>query len=507
MRASNAEIADLLERVGDLLEAQHADGYRVRAYKNAAQTCRTLERPLWEILEEGGLKALIALPTIGKSLATSIEEYLHTGRLGLLDRLEGQVSPEDLFTTLPGVGDELAHRIHDELGIETLEELEVAAHDGRLSQVHGIGDRRAHAIRDELAAVLARSVRRRARRVRAREQAEEHDHPTVAAILEVDEEYRTKSEAGSLRRIAPRRFNPTGEAWLPVLHATREGWHLTALFSNTARAHRLGTTHDWVVVIYEQDGHEGQYTVVTEHAGPRTGMRVVRGRLGLGLFPARVGVAHQTVAHSVADGLRAGGNIDLLVDVFEVGANGVGGDVVDLRDLGVGQTRAHASQDLELGPREGGVGFAGVVPALREVEQATRGRLRQRDLDGALLGHVAEDQRASDDVPRVVERLGGVHVEFRAGGLVDGHLAHDRAVFRQRLVPELGHLRIAKQLLERLADGAARVEPQDALRHAVRPRDLSASAHHHDSDAEAVERVDEFACNFVVEIAALLHAC
>ena len=130
----------------------------------------------------------------------------------------------------------------------------------------------------ELAAVLSRSVRRRARRIRTRERAEQEHRPTVAAILEVDAEYRDKASANELRRIAPRRFNPSGEAWLPVLHTARESWYFTALYSNTARAHRLGMTRDWVVVVYELDGHEGQCTVVTEHAGPRKSQRVVRGR-------------------------------------------------------------------------------------------------------------------------------------------------------------------------------------------------------------------------------------
>lgn len=58
------------------------------------------------------------------------------------DRLEGEVAPEDLFTTVPGIGDELARRIHDALEIETLEELELAAHDGRLQTVDGFGPRR-----------------------------------------------------------------------------------------------------------------------------------------------------------------------------------------------------------------------------------------------------------------------------------------------------------------------------------------------------------------------------
>jgi hypothetical protein len=53
---------------------------------------------------------------------------------------------------------------------------------------------------------------------------------------------------------------------------------VTALFSNTARAHALGRTHDWVVLFYERNGDEGQCTVVTETRGPLAGRRVVRGR-------------------------------------------------------------------------------------------------------------------------------------------------------------------------------------------------------------------------------------
>ncbi len=66
---------------------------------------------------------------------------------------------------------------------------------------------------------------------------------------------------------------------MPILHAEREGWHFTALFSNTARAHDLGRTHDWVVIYFYDDDHrEDQCTVVTEAHGPMTGERVVRGR-------------------------------------------------------------------------------------------------------------------------------------------------------------------------------------------------------------------------------------
>lgn len=107
----------------------------------------------------------------------------------------------------------------------------------------------------------------------------EIDRPSVATLLEVDGEYRKKAKAGDLPRIAPKRFNPEGRAWLAVLHADREGWHFTALFSNTARAHELMRTNDWVVLyFYGSDHREGQCTVVTETRGPLEGRRVVRGR-------------------------------------------------------------------------------------------------------------------------------------------------------------------------------------------------------------------------------------
>jgi len=136
--------------------------------------------------------------------------------------------------------------------------------------VHGMGPRRIAAVRASLANLLNR-IRGPARpRVQG---------PDVATLLAVDREYREAAAAGRLPRIAPRRFNPEGEAWLPLLHTRHGEWHFTALFSNTARAHELGRTHDWVVIYFYDSHHqEGQHTVVTETRGPLIGRRVVRGR-------------------------------------------------------------------------------------------------------------------------------------------------------------------------------------------------------------------------------------
>jgi hypothetical protein len=182
------------------------------------------------------------------------------------------VEPEVLLRTIPGVGPDLAHRIHEQLGIETLEALETAAYDGRLAELPGIGPRRLESLRASLASALGRSRLRRRPPVTAA-------RPTVAELLAVDADYRAQARAGSLRTIAPRRLNPSGKAWLPIMHAQHGAWHYTALHSNTARAHELGRTRDWVVIYFYDDEHvEAQCTVVTETSGALKGRRVVRGR-------------------------------------------------------------------------------------------------------------------------------------------------------------------------------------------------------------------------------------
>ncbi|HZZ77591.1 MAG TPA: helix-hairpin-helix domain-containing protein [Gemmataceae bacterium] len=260
---TNGQVADRLEEVARLLELQNANPFRVRAYRTAAELVRTQTKPVHAVLKTEGLEGLTRLPGIGLSLARTIERLAFTDRLGLLDRLRGQDEPVRLLTTVAGIGPKMAHRIHEQLGIETLEEMEVAAYDGRLRQVAGIGRKRLAAIRDSLAGRF-----RRRPRVPESLPTFPQDQPPVAELLDVDEEYRAKASKRQLPLIAPRRFNPTGEAWLPVLHTERDSRHYTALFSNTARAHELGTTRDWVVIYRDDHGGASQWTAVTARWGP-----------------------------------------------------------------------------------------------------------------------------------------------------------------------------------------------------------------------------------------------
>lgn len=275
--SSNERIASALEQIAELLQAQDSDPFRVRAYRNAARSIGHRTEPVAALADD--LPALVALPTVGKTIAQMIAELVHTGRAELLDRLRGEVSPEDLFTRIPGIGDTLASLIHRELHLETLEELELAASDGRLAQLPGIGSKRIAAIQNGLRSLLG------LRRVPDADNSPPlANPPSVTLLLEIDQLYREKATAGQLKKISPKRFNPDGKAWLPILHVDRRGWHLTVLFSNTERAHILGKTNDWVIIFSERRGVELQSTVVTEHHGRLAGKRVVRGREDSCLF-------------------------------------------------------------------------------------------------------------------------------------------------------------------------------------------------------------------------------
>ena len=269
--ARNQQIALKLAQAADLLEQQAANPFRVSAYRHASETVARLDKDIADIATQEGAAGLVALPGIGKGIARAIQELLDTGRWVQLERLRGTLDPVHLFQTVPGIGPKLAEQIHEALHIDTLEALEAAAYDGSLAGVPGVGERRIAAIRNSLSQLLGRT--------RRRPREEPGAVPGVGLLLEADAEYRDKAALEVLPLIAPKRFNPEGKAWLPILHSQDDNWHFTLLYSNTARAHELKRTHDWVVAYYYDDHHqEGQCTIVTETRGPLIGRRVVRGR-------------------------------------------------------------------------------------------------------------------------------------------------------------------------------------------------------------------------------------
>lgn len=135
MTWSNQQIARVLREFGLFLEMREIP-FKPRAYEKAAQAVEVCETPLAKLHEEGGVRALMTVPGVGRGIAERLDELLRTGRIGDLERMRGE-TPVDVLelTSIEGVGPRKVKALHDELGIRTLADLERAAREGR---VHGI---------------------------------------------------------------------------------------------------------------------------------------------------------------------------------------------------------------------------------------------------------------------------------------------------------------------------------------------------------------------------------
>lgn len=268
MTGINGVVARKLREYADILVRQGESGFRSRAFQRAAAVIETLPRGLDKILADEGREGLVALPTVGYAIAAAIAEILATGRWSQLDRVRGELQPETLFQTIPGIGPRLSRRLAVDAHLESLEDLECALYRDNLN-LRGIGKRRKQMIGSALSERIGSSPQKI---VAAK------SIPVETLLLEIDRTYRERAASGELLKITPRRFNPKGEAWLPIMHMERDGWNFTVLFSNSRLAHELHKTHDWVIIHFQRDGEaEGRCTVVTETSGPMKGKRVVRG--------------------------------------------------------------------------------------------------------------------------------------------------------------------------------------------------------------------------------------
>ena len=127
----NADISKLFRRLADLLEIEGANPFRIRAYRNAAHTIDDLPRSAASMMAAG--EDLAELPGIGEDLASKIEEIAATGRLNTLEEVEAR-TPSTLaaLTSIPGLGPKRVHRLHEALGITSIEGLARAAKEHKI---------------------------------------------------------------------------------------------------------------------------------------------------------------------------------------------------------------------------------------------------------------------------------------------------------------------------------------------------------------------------------------
>jgi DNA polymerase (family 10) len=133
---TNAEVAAMLNRVADLLEIKGENFFKLRAYREAVRQIDNLTTDVAGLLQAGTLKDV---PGIGPAIEKKIAEFVTTGRLEFLTKLEAEIPPALLdLTRVPGLGPRTAKEIYDGLGILTLDALEEAARGHRLQGLPGI---------------------------------------------------------------------------------------------------------------------------------------------------------------------------------------------------------------------------------------------------------------------------------------------------------------------------------------------------------------------------------
>jgi len=155
----NSAIAAVFEELAELLEFKGENPFRIRAYQNGARAIRDLDEPIRDIATDPE-RDLAGLSGIGKTLAEKIGVLLETGSLPQLIQLRESV-PEVVIamSRIPGLGAKKASKLHEELAIESLDDLAAACREGRVSKIKGFAKKTEAAILDGLAIAKAASER------------------------------------------------------------------------------------------------------------------------------------------------------------------------------------------------------------------------------------------------------------------------------------------------------------------------------------------------------------
>jgi len=135
----NPGIARIFSEIADLLEIKRENPFKIRAYRNAAETIAHTTESLASRTED----QLRAIPGIGKDLVAKIRELVETGEVRYHRELLEQFPRSILdLLHLQGVGPKTVAQLYTELGIRTVDELEAACHDGRVRGLKGLGSKK-----------------------------------------------------------------------------------------------------------------------------------------------------------------------------------------------------------------------------------------------------------------------------------------------------------------------------------------------------------------------------
>ena len=131
----NGEVAEVLDRLGELVEANGEDRFKVIAYRRAATSIRNMDEDIETLWRE---RKLEDIQYVGQGIAKKIDEYLRTGRLQLLEKMKEKTpAGVPLLMKVQGIGPRTAYHLSHDLGISSVEELRKALDGGRLNAEFG----------------------------------------------------------------------------------------------------------------------------------------------------------------------------------------------------------------------------------------------------------------------------------------------------------------------------------------------------------------------------------
>jgi DNA polymerase (family 10) len=399
----NAEVADQLDLLGDLLELEGEQAFRVVAYRRAAQRIRETGGSVAQLALDGRASELQG---IGKTIQEKIVQIVETGEIEALTKRKARIPAEVVeFMRLPGLGPKTARRIWQDLGVSTLDELREAAANGRLQTLPGVGAKLAERVGTALAKPRGRVERR---------PLLGHGLPAVLDVVEALRAHPAAeqvAEAGSVRR-RKETFRD-----LDVIATATDPEALIEMF----------TTFPWVAEVAAKGGTKA---TVVSHDGLRFDLRVVPPECYGNLLQHFTGSKDHNVALREA-AVKKG------LSVSEYG--------VAESESGVVHT-FRTEQELYAF-----LGYEFIPPELREnsgeLDAARRGALpalvEERDLKGDLHSHTtwSADGKATMEamaqaaVARGYEYLAVTdHSHYLRDGRLEGHTVELEAL-NERLAP------------------------------------------------------------------------
>ena len=136
----NREIADIFEKMADILEFKGEISFKVNAYRKASRVIKDLQEDIEGVWQQGKLREL---PGIGDALVKKIDEYLTSGKISKFEEISRDVPAELLnLLNIQNLGPKTLALAHKNLSVNNIQDLLSVISDGSLAQLPGIGEKK-----------------------------------------------------------------------------------------------------------------------------------------------------------------------------------------------------------------------------------------------------------------------------------------------------------------------------------------------------------------------------